>query len=170
MSAFFASFWARAGMLFFGGLVAGLGTLGLPDFDQIREIIRRVQELLALGGMALASIASLVFLLAWVVSHLRRPRGKSKGGRFLPVAALWSSYLPVGLTVAAAVGTFIPGLTPYILKCFALAVLLAAFSWALSVAAILMGGGPSDLQRARRALLLAGTPWYCLALYLSRFL
>lgn len=170
MGAFFASAVTRAVMLLAGSLVGLWTAMGLPDLDQIREIIRRVQEALALGGMALATIASLAFLLVWVVSHLRRPKASRSSVRFLPLAALWSSYVPVGLTGVAAVGMFIPGLGPYILKSFALAVLLAALSWVLSVAALVMGGGPRDLERARRAILLAGTPWYCLALYLARFL
>ncbi|TPV95154.1 MAG: hypothetical protein B7733_11425 [Myxococcales bacterium FL481] len=170
MGALFASATGRVLLVLSSSLLGLWTALGLPDLDQIREIIRRVQEMLALGGMALATVASLLFLLVWVVSHLRRPSASRSSSKLLPIAALWSSYVPVGLTGVAAVGMFIPGLGPYILKSFALAVLLAAFSWVLSVAALVLGGGPRDLERARRAILLAGTPWYCLALYLARFL
>ena len=57
-----------------------------------------------------------------------------------------------------------------LIKAFALAVVLAAFSWCVAIAAIVVGGNRANLGRARRALLLAGTPWYCLAVYLSTFL
>ena len=45
-----------------------------------------------------------------------------------------------------------------------------AVSWVISVAALIAGGGKGELARARRALLLAGTPFYCLAVWLARFL
>ena len=145
--------------------------LGLPDLDKIREVLQRIQEILAMGGMALATACSLVFILAWVLTHLRRPKSqKNTSPQFRPLAALWSSYAPVGLTLVAALGLFFPFARPFIFKAFALAVVLAALSWAIAVAAVFIGGGRVDLQRARRAILLAGTPWYCLALYLSRFL
>ena len=46
---------------------------GLPDLDRLRELLERIREMIALGGVALALAISCVFLLAWVVSHLRRP-------------------------------------------------------------------------------------------------
>ena len=170
MSAIVAMLSTRLRVALVGLVVAILGALGLPDLDGLRELLRKIQEMLALGGVALATLISLVFVLAWVISHLRKPRKKDESRHFLPLAALWSSYLPVGLTGVAAVGTFIPFLAPWILKAFALAVLLAALSWSLAVASLIVGGCRTDLQRARRALLLAGTPWYCLAVYLSTFL
>ncbi len=141
---------------------------GIPDLDQIRRWLERIQEMLALGGVALATAASLLFILAWVLSHARRPMTQSKPT--LALVALLSSYVPVALTLVAAVGVFVPLLKPLILQAFALAVVIAATVWCISVAAILIGGSRRDLSRARRALLLAGTPWYCLALYLSTYL
>lgn len=170
MSAIVAVVSNRVRLALFGLVTAILGALGLPDLDGLRELLRKIQEMLALGGVALATIISLVFVLAWVVSHLRRPRKNDKTRHFLPLVALYSSYLPVGLTGVAAVGTFFPVLAPWILKAFALAVLVAALSWSLAVASLIVGGCSTDLQRARKALLLAGTPWYCLAVYLSTFL
>lgn len=157
------------------GLVSALiGWLGLPDLGWIWDLLRRIQEILALGGMALALGVSLLFILAWVISHVRKPKkfkeGEGTGKRIISKLALWSSYVPVGLTVVAAVGLFVPTLAPFMLKAFAFAVLGAAISWSLAVAAIVVGGEVDELKRARRALLLAGTPWYCLAIWVSRFL
>lgn len=151
-----------------------VGVLGLPDLGWIWDLLRRIQEILALGGMALALGVSLLFILAWVVSHLRKPKkkqeGEGAGKRIISKLALWSSYVPVALTLVAAVGLFVPTLAPMMLKAFAFAVLGAAISWSLAVAAIVVGGEADELRRARRALLLAGTPWYCLAIWVSRFL
>src|SRR5690606_28049900 len=122
------------------------------------------QEWLTLGGMALAAGIALLFLGTWVITHLRKPAAAepSRAGRtILATLALWSAYVPVLPTLVAAAGLFVPGLQPFILKCFALAVVAAALSWCLATAAILAGGTRRDLSRARRALLLAGTPWYC---------
>jgi hypothetical protein len=46
----------------------------------------------------------------------------------------------------------------------------SAFSWCVAVAALIKGGDRPSISRARRALLLAGMPWYCLVLYLSTYL
>jgi len=150
--------------------MTALALLALPDLDRLRELLKRIQEILALGGIALALIASFTFLLAWVFSHLRKP---SKDGKSRPVvctAELVSAYVPVGLTLVAGLGALVPALAPYVLKSFALAIIAAAFAWCLAVAALIIGGTRDNLKRARRALLLAGTPWYCLAVYLSTFL
>jgi cobalamin biosynthesis protein CobD/CbiB len=143
--------------------------LGLPDLDKLRELLRRVQEILAMGGVALASLASLAFVLAWAVSHVRHPSPK-KARPILSTVALVSAWPPVALTIVAAAGIFVPFLAPFILKSFALAVLLAGVSWVLAIATLIAGGSKGDLARARKALLLAGTPWYCLALYLATYL
>lgn len=142
---------------------------GFPDLDRLRELLKRIQELLAMGGIALSLAASFVFLLAWVFSHLRQP-SKTASHPVLSAFALIVAYLPVGLTFVAALGWLVPTLAPLTLKTFALAVVVAAFAWCLAVAAIVAGGSRQNLSRARRALLLAGTPWYCLAVYLSTFL
>jgi hypothetical protein len=148
-----------------------LALAGLPDLDRLRELLERIREMIALGGVALALAISCVFLLAWVVSHLRRPGVKGQGTPgLLATLSLWASYVPVALTCVAALGAFVPTLAPFILKAFALAVLVAAFVWCFAVVAIIVGGSRQSLSRARRALLLAGTPWYCLAVYLSTWL
>jgi hypothetical protein len=146
------------------------GLMALPDLDRLRELLKRIQEILTLGGIALALVASFVFLLAWVFSHLRKPSEAGKSHPVLAGAALWSSYIPVVLTLVAGLGALVPVLAPYVLKSFALAIVAAAFSWCLAIAALVVGGTKQNLSRARRALLLAGTPWYCLALYLSTIL
>jgi len=143
---------------------------GLPDLDRLRELLKRLQELLAMGGIALALAASFIFLLAWVLSHLRRPSKAGSSHPVLPTLAMIVAYLPVGLTLVAALGWLVPTLAPLTLKSFALAVVLAAFAWCVAVAALVVGGDRGNLSRARRALLMAGTPWYCLAVYLSTFL
>lgn len=155
-----------------GGMWAHLAVVaaGLPDLDKLRELLERIRELLALGGVALALGVSALFLLAWVLSYLRRPAAAASGKGMLATLALWLSYGPVLLTVVAALGALVPTLAPFILKSFALAVLAAAAVWCIAVAAIFAGGSRQHLGRARRALLLAGTPWYCLAVYLSTFL
>lgn len=142
---------------------------GIPDLDRLRELLKRIQELLAMGGIALALVASFIFLLAWVLSYLRRPSPKASHP-VLATAALLLAYLPVALTLVAALGSLIPTLAPWTIKAFALAVVVAAFAWCVAVAAIIRGGNRQNLGRARQALLLAGTPWYCLAVYLSTFL
>lgn len=149
--------------------MTALVLLGLPDLDRLRELLKRIQELLAMGGVALALAASFVFLLAWVASYLRQPSA-TQARPVLPFIALAVAYVPVVLTAVAALGALIPGLAPWTLKSFALAVVIGAFAWCLSIAAIVAGGTRQNLARARRALLLAGTPWYCLAVYLSTFL
>jgi hypothetical protein len=143
--------------------------VGLPDLDRLRELLKRIQEILAMGGIALSLAASFIFLLAWVFSHLRQP-SKTAAHPVLSTVALVVAYLPVALTFVAALGWLVPTLAPLTLKSFALAVVIAAFAWCMSVAAIVVGGSRQNLSRARRALLLAGTPWYCLAVYLSTFL
>lgn len=151
--------------------VAGIPELllGLPDLDRLRELLKRIQEILAMGGIALALAASFIFLLAWVLSFLRQPSAKSSRP-VLSTMALVTAYLPVTLTFVAALGWLVPALAPWTLKSFALAVVVAAFTWCVAVAAIVVGGSNKNLSRARRALLMAGTPWYCLAVYLSTFL
>jgi hypothetical protein len=84
--------------------------------------------------------------------------------------ALWASFVPVALTGVAAAGLFVPLLKPLILKLFAYAVASAGVAWMVCIAALIVGGGKSELTRVRRGLLLAGTPFYCLAVWLSRFL
>ena len=143
--------------------------LGLPDLDRLRELLKRIQELLAMGGVALSLAASFVFLLAWVLSYLRRPSPKASHP-VLSTMAMLTAYLPVALTFVAALGWLVPTLAPWTLKSFALAVVIAAFAWCIAVAAVIRGGSRQNLGRARRALLMAGTPWYCLAVYLSTFL
>jgi hypothetical protein len=143
---------------------------GLPDLDRLRELLKRIQEILAMGGVALALAASLIFLLAWVLSHVRRPSVAGKSHPVLSSGALLLSWVPVGLTAVAALGALVPALAPFVLKSFALAVVAAGFTWCIAVAAVVAGGTRQNLGRARRALLLAGTPWYCLAVYLSTFL
>ncbi|MEM6293101.1 MAG: hypothetical protein AAGA54_17625 [Myxococcota bacterium] len=145
--------------------------LGLPDLDRLRELLQRIQEILALGGIALALLASFTFLLAWVASFLRKPSsGASNKPSILATVALGSAALPVGLTLVAGLGALVPMLAPYVLKAFALAIITAAFSWCLAIAALIVGGDRPSISKARRALLLAGMPWYCLVLYLSTFL
>jgi hypothetical protein len=141
----------------------------LPDLDRLRELLERLQEMLTLGGVALALAVSCIFVIAWVLSYLRHPSA-STGRSFLATLALLASYVPVGLTVCAALGAFVPVLAPYVLKSFALAVLTAAIAWCVAIAAIVAGGSRQTLGCARRAILLAGTPWYCLAVYLSTLL
>jgi hypothetical protein len=143
--------------------------LELPDLGKIREFLRRIREILAIGGVALAAVGSLIFLLAWVFSHLRRPSAQLQRP-VLSTCALWSSYPAIALTLVAALGIVLPVLTPFIMKSFAIAVLLAGLTWVLGVTTIVAGGSFRDLQKARRALILGGTPWYCLALYLSTLL
>jgi hypothetical protein len=144
--------------------------LGFPDLDRLRELLKRIQEILTMGGVALALGCSLLFLLAWVLSHLRRPSIKGTSHPVLSGGALVLAWVPVGLTLVAALGALVPTLAPFVLKSFALAVVSAGFVWCVAVAAIVAGGTRQNLGRARKALLLAGTPWYCLAVYLSTFL
>ncbi len=146
-----------------------LAMAGLPSLERLLELLKRLQEILAMGGVALALAASFIFLLAWVLSYLRRPSPKASRP-ILSTVALAIAYLPVGLTMVAALGWLVPTLAPFTLKSFALAIVVAGFAWCLAVAAIVAGGNRHNLSRARRALLLAGTPWYCLAVYLSTFL
>ncbi len=146
-------------------IIAGLSAL---DLDRLREILRRIVEFIALGGVALALLCGLVFLLTWVLSHLRRPSDQSR--RWLSVPAATLAWVPVLLTGVAAAGIFIPALAPFILRSFALAVVVAAGAWCVSVAALIAGGTRRDLRRTRRAIILAGTPWYCLVVYLATYL
>ncbi|MFV8750716.1 hypothetical protein ACNOYE_09200 [Nannocystaceae bacterium ST9] len=173
MSAMFARLPARV-MLPLVAMLTAIASAGLPDLDTIREWIKRIQQFLALGGIALALGFSLIFIVAWVLSHLRKPRvlaeGEEPGAGWLSKIALGSSFLPVALTIAAAVGLFVPLLKPLMLKLFAYAVLVAGVSWLICIAALIVGGGREELARIRRALLLAGTPFYCLAVWISRFL
>lgn len=141
----------------------------LPDIGKWLEWFRRMIELIKMGGVALALLGSAIFVATWVLSHLRQPR-RRQSAPLLGYLALWSAYVPVGLTLVAALGTMVPLLAPWTYKAFALAVIAAALSWCLAVALLIRGGSPEDLMRARKALVLAGTPWYCLALWLSQHL
>jgi hypothetical protein len=138
------------------------------DLDRLKEIWRRVVEFITLGGVALALLGGLVFLLTWVLSHLRRPSDRSR--RWLSRTAIVLAWIPVLLTGVAAAGLFVPELTPFILRAFALAVAVAAVAWCVCAGALILGGTRRDLARTRRALILAGTPWYCLVVYLATFL
>ena len=62
---------------------------------------------------------------------------------------------------------FVPGTLPLTLKIFGISVLAAALSWSLGVLALFIGGQRVDLRRARAAVVLSGTPWYALTLYLA---
>lgn len=173
-SAFFALLPARVAMPLVALIsVMASALIDLPDLETIRRWIRRIQEIIVMGGIGLAIAASLVFIGAWVLSHLRRAKteeeSEGRSGWFSWVALVGSA-VPVTLTVVAAAGMFVPVLRPLMLKLFAYAVAGAAVSWVISVAALIAGGGKRELARARRALLLAGTPFYCLAVWLARFL
>ena len=159
-------------------LLTGTLSLGvlweIPDLDTIRRWIRRIIEMIVLGGIGLAVAMSLGFIGAWVLSFLRKPavveEGEEPRSGWMSHAALWSSFVPVGLTLVAALGMFVPVLKPLMLKLFAYAAAASGVSWLLCVAALIVGGGRQELARIRRGLLLAGTPFYCLAVWLSRFL
>jgi hypothetical protein len=151
-------------------MAAVLAIAGLPDLDKLRELLERIREMLALGGVALALAVSCIFLLAWVLSYLRRPAAAATGKGVLATISVWLAAVPVGLTLVAGLGALVPSLAPFTLKSFALAVLAAALVWCVAIAAVIAGGSRTHLGRARRALLMAGTPWYCLAVYLSTFL
>ena len=151
-----------------GWIALSSNVSGLPDFGRFWDFIRRIHELLTMGGVLLAIAASLIFIFAWVASHACQ--AKRNAQPVLSQLAFVSSIGAVGLTLVAAAGTIIPPLAPFILKAFALAVVTAAISWTIAVAALIVGGNTSDLSRARKAILLAGTPWYCLALWLSTYL
>ncbi len=149
--------------------LAPMGLLGLlGDLDRLREILRRAQELIMLGGVALALLGSLIFILTWALSHVRRPLDHSRP--WLSRLVLLLAWIPVLLTGVAAVGLFVPGLAPFILKAFALAIAVGAIVWCLAVGLLIAGGSRRDLGRGRKALILAGTPWYCLVVYLATFL
>ena len=138
------------------------------DLDRLREILKRIVDFITLGGVALALLGGLVFLLTWVLSHLRRPGDTPR--RWLSTPALLLGWIPVLLTGVAAAGMFVPSFAPFILRAFALAVAVAAVAWCVSVVALLAGGTRRDLRRTRRAIILAGTPWYCLVVYLATYL
>lgn len=143
----------------------------LPDLDTIRRWINRIIELVLLGGIGLSLLVSLAFIGVWVLSHLRRAKAEEAEAVSWPShIALWSSFIPVALTVVAAAGMFVPVLKPLMLKIFAYAVVGAGAAWLLCVVALIVGGGKAELARARRGLLLAGTPFYCLAIWLGRLL
>jgi hypothetical protein len=136
--------------------------------DRLREFLRRAQELLVLGGVALALLGTLVFIASWALSHARRATDHSRP--WLSRAVLTAAYVPVLLTAVAGAGLFLPNIAPFILKAFALAVAAAAVVWCLALGLVLAGGSRRDLGRARKALVLAGTPWYCLVVYMATFL
>lgn len=149
-----------------------LRDLDLADLGPIGDLLRRIIAFVAWGGVAMSMVVSLLFIATWVLSHLRAPRDAAEDapGRLLPMAALFAAGVPVALTAGAGLLRFVPGMLPMTLRLFALAVLLAAGAWTLGVGAVLAGGSSKDLRRARRAILLAGTPWYCLAIYLASWL
>ncbi len=167
-----AMFPARVTLPLMGAIAAGLSALiDLPDLDVIRRWIRRIIDLIVLGGIGLAVAMSLSFIGAWVLSHLRKPKAEDEPRvTWMSHVALWSSFVPVALTGVAAAGLFVPMLKPLMLKVFAYAVASAGVAWMVCIAALIVGGGRSELSRVRRGLLLAGTPFYCLAVWLSRFL
>ena len=41
--------------------------LALPDLDRLRELLQRIQEILALGGIVLALLGRRLVVLYWVV-------------------------------------------------------------------------------------------------------
>lgn len=144
-----------------------------PAFlDRLWDLIERIQAWLTLGGIVLAALASLVFVGAWVLSVLRRPRTAAVwGSDELAWIALGGAYGATGLTAAAAIARFIPVLgVLWTLRLFAVAVLVAALTWVLAIVVLYRGAAAPGLQRARKALFLAGTPWYCLVLYLAALL
>lgn len=150
-----------------------LFALALPlalalDLDRFRDILRRAQEMIALGGVALALLGSLIFLGTWALTQLRRP--SDRGRPWLSGTTLALAHAPLVLTAVAAAGIFLPGLAPLSLKAFALAVVVAALVWCLAVGLVLAGGSRRDLSRGRTALILAGTPWYCLVVYMATYL
>lgn len=152
-------------------LVTLMASAELPDLDTIRRWIRRIMDLIVLGGIGLAVAMSLGFIGAWVLSHLRTAKAEDEPKiTWMSYAALVVAGVPVSLTLIAALGLFVPGLQPLMLKVFAYAVASAAVSWLISIAALIVGGGHEELKRVRRALLMAGTPFYCLAIWLARFL
>ncbi|PRQ02964.1 hypothetical protein ENSA5_19030 [Enhygromyxa salina] len=171
-SAIFANLPARV-TLPIAALLAAWASVAieLPDLDTVRRWIRRIIELVVLGGVGLALAMSLSFIGAWVLSHLRKPKAEDEARiTWMSHAALWTSFVPVALTAVAAAGMFVPVLKPLMLKIFAYSVASAGVSWLVCIAALIVGGGKQELARIRRALLLAGTPFYCLAVWLSRFL
>ena len=150
--------------------LAGIA-IELPDLDTIRRWIRRIIDLIVLGGIGIAIAMSLGFIGAWTLSHLRKPKLEDEDvTTCVSHVALWSSFIPVALTCVAAAGMFVPILKPLMLKIFAYSVVAAGASWLVCVIALIVGGGKKELARIRRGLLLAGTPFYCLAVWLSRFL
>ncbi|EDM78659.1 hypothetical protein PPSIR1_29448 [Plesiocystis pacifica SIR-1] len=152
-------------------MVSSSLTADLPDLDTIRRWLRRLQELIVLGGVGLAVALSMVFIGAWVLSHLRTAKADEQERiEWMSKLALFVSFVPVALTVVAAAGMFIPMLRPLMLKMFVYAAAGAGISWLVSIAALIVGGGKEELARTRRALLLAGTPFYCLAVWIARFL
>ena len=170
--AIFANLPARVTLPLTALTVAWAGiAIDFPDLDTIRRWIARIIELIVLGGVGLAVLVSLGFIGAWVLSHLRKPKAEDADRvTWVSHVALWSSFVPVTLTVVAAAGMFVPALKPLMLKVFAYASLTAGAAWVLCVIALIVGGGAKELSRVRRGLLLAGTPFYCLAVWLARFL
>jgi len=145
------------------------GGLWLPD--RVRELLEWLQAWLLVGGLALAAAGALLFLGSWVLAHLRRPAvaaaGPARVHGLAAHATLWTSAAPIALTLAAAATSLLPPLAPFTLRMFAGAVAAAALTWLLAVGVIAWGGRREALARARRALLLAGTPWYCLLAWLA---
>ena len=134
----------------------------------VSELLERIVAALSRGGAIFALVVSGGFIASWAVSHLRQPRASEDGTpRVLPYLALASSLVPVVLTAVAVLTRFVPGTLPLTLKVFGVSVLAAALSWSLAVLALVIGGQRVDLKRARAAVVLSGTPWYALTLYLA---
>lgn len=146
--------------------VCGLSTAAAPA--GVSELLERIVAALSRGGAIFALVVSGGFIASWAVSHLRQPRASEDGTpRVLPYLALASSLVPVVLTAVAVLTRFVPGTLPLTLKIFGVSVLAAALSWSLAVLALVIGGQRVDLKRARAAVVLSGTPWYALTLYLA---
>lgn len=144
-----------------------------PAFlDRLWDLIERIQAWLTLGGIVLAALASLLFVGAWVLSVVRQPKATGTwGSDGLSWAALGGAYGATALTAAAAVSRFVPVLgVLWTLRLFAVAVLVAALVWILAMVVFFRGAPVQGLRRARKAVFLAGTPWYCLVLYLTALL
>lgn len=144
---------------------------GLPDLDRIREILERIQQILVMGGVALAALGALCFLGLWVASFLRKPAASAavRHPVFSGLVHLLA-HVPVALSLVAGLGVVFAPLAPFVLKALAAAIVVAALVWCLCVAGLVMGGTARDLHRMRRAALLAGTPWYCLVVFLATYL
>ncbi len=145
--------------------------LGLPDLDRLRELLERIQQILVMGGVALSALGALCFLGLWAVSFVRKPAAAASVRHPVFTRLLHGlAFVPAGLSFVAGLGVVFAPLAPFVLKALAAAILVAALVWLLAVVAFWMGGTARDLHRVRRAVLLAGTPWYCLVVFLATYL